>query len=56
MLAGEEEELRRIPSMRATGSSFQAIATALNADGIRPRRGLRWHPYAFARIVERALD
>jgi DNA invertase Pin-like site-specific DNA recombinase len=56
VLAGEEEVLRRIRSMREAGNSFQAIATALNADGIRPRRGLRWHPYAVARIVDRAVD
>lgn len=50
---GELETLRRIQAMRTAGDSFQGIATALNADGIAPRRGLRWHPYAVARITSR---
>lgn len=50
---GELEVLQRIHSLRAAGDSFQAIAAALNTDGIAPRRGVRWHPYAVARIAGR---
>jgi DNA invertase Pin-like site-specific DNA recombinase len=50
---GEAETLQRIQSMRAAGDSFQAIAAALNSEGIPPRRGLRWHPYAVSRIANR---
>jgi DNA invertase Pin-like site-specific DNA recombinase len=50
---GESETLQRIQTMRAAGSSFQAIASALNAEGIAPRRGVQWHPYAVARIAQR---
>jgi DNA invertase Pin-like site-specific DNA recombinase len=50
---GESEVLQRIHSMRTAGASFQAIAAALNADRIAPRRGLRWHPYTVARIAGR---
>lgn len=40
--------------MRAARAiSFQAIAAALNADGIAPRRGVRWRPYSDARIAGR---
>ncbi|HEV2198394.1 MAG TPA: recombinase family protein [Bryobacteraceae bacterium] len=51
--AGELETLRRIQARRAAGDSFQAIAAALNADNVAPRRGVRWHPYAVARIASR---
>lgn len=50
---GEAGVLERIHAMRASGDSFQAIAGALNAEGITPRRGARWHPYAVARIATR---
>jgi DNA invertase Pin-like site-specific DNA recombinase len=52
-LDGEAGVLQRIHSMRTSGDSFQAIAAALNAEGIAPRRGVRWHPYAVARIATR---
>jgi hypothetical protein len=49
----EEEVLATIRTLRAAGGSFQAIAGALNAQGIGPRRGEQWHPYSVARIAER---
>jgi DNA invertase Pin-like site-specific DNA recombinase len=50
---GESAVLERIQAMHAAGARFQAIAQALNAEGIGPRRGLRWHPHAVARIARR---
>lgn len=50
---GESEVLQRIQTMRAAGDSFQTIARALNSEGVAPRRGTQWHPYAVARIAER---
>jgi DNA invertase Pin-like site-specific DNA recombinase len=50
---GESAGLERIRAMHMAGTAFQAIAHALNAEGIAPRRGLRWHPHAVARIARR---
>jgi DNA invertase Pin-like site-specific DNA recombinase len=50
---GEAEALERIRGMRGSGATLKAIADALNAEGVRPRRGSRWHPYALARIAGR---
>jgi DNA invertase Pin-like site-specific DNA recombinase len=50
---GEAEVLATIRTLRAAGRSFQAIAGTLDAQGVRPRRGEQWHPYAVARIAER---
>jgi DNA invertase Pin-like site-specific DNA recombinase len=52
-LPGEAEVLARIQRMRTAGKNFQAIADALNADGVTPRRGAQWHPFAVARILRR---
>lgn len=51
---GESAVLERIHAMHAAGARFQRIAEALNAEGLAPRRGARWHPYAVARIARRA--
>jgi site-specific DNA recombinase len=50
---GEAAGLKRIHTLHACGASFQAITEALNAEGFAPRRGLRWHPHAVARIARR---
>jgi len=52
-LTDEAETLERIRSMRSVGTSFQGIADDLNAAGIPPRRGTKWHPFAVARIIQR---
>jgi len=52
-LPGEAETLKRIQEIRAEGKSFQSIAEALNAAGVTPRRGSKWHPFAVARILQR---
>jgi site-specific DNA recombinase len=51
---GEAETLQRIRAMHAAGARFLAIAETLNAEGITPRRGRRWHPYAVERIAKRS--
>jgi DNA invertase Pin-like site-specific DNA recombinase len=50
---GEAAGLDRIHALHAGGASFHAITVALNAEGFAPRRGLRWHPHAVARIARR---
>jgi DNA invertase Pin-like site-specific DNA recombinase len=52
-LPGELDVLQRIVRLRGEGRTFQQIASALNAEGIAPRRGARWHPSPIARIVTR---
>jgi hypothetical protein len=52
-LPGEAETLKRIQGLRAEGKAFQSIAEALNAAGVTPRRGSKWHPFAVARIFQR---
>jgi diguanylate cyclase (GGDEF)-like protein/PAS domain S-box-containing protein len=46
-----EHGLQQITRMRADGSSFSTIAAALNADGYRTPRGLRWHHATVARVI-----
>lgn len=40
--------------MREDGRSLREIAGTLNEDGVRPKRGRRWHPATVSRVVERA--
>jgi DNA invertase Pin-like site-specific DNA recombinase len=53
LLPGEAEIRDRALAMRKAGSSIRAIAEAFNAEGVRPRRGARWHATQIARIVTR---
>jgi DNA invertase Pin-like site-specific DNA recombinase len=53
-LPGESETLELIRLMRTSGATLAAIAASLNASGVNPRRGTRWHPYAVSRIAGRA--
>jgi DNA invertase Pin-like site-specific DNA recombinase len=50
--AGEAKVLSRMLSERSAGA--KVIAERLNRDGIRPRRGVRWHTTAVRRILARA--
>lgn len=52
-LPGEDYVLDRMKYARSTGMSIAAIARALNAEGRKPRRGVKWHPHAVARILRR---
>lgn len=56
----EQRVLEEIQSLRAGGSSFQAIADQLNADGIPTKRGTstaasRWHRASVRRALERVV-
>jgi DNA invertase Pin-like site-specific DNA recombinase len=50
---GEAQVLERIKTLRAAGESYATIAARLNREGIPPRRGLKWHPFAVDRIIRR---
>lgn len=50
----EQRVIARMTAMREGGRSLREIAEALNEDGVRPKRGGRWHPATVARVVERA--
>lgn len=50
-LAGEGEVLERIHALRASGMGFDRIAASLNAEGVRPRRGARWHGLTVNKIL-----
>jgi Recombinase len=50
---GELEILERIQALRAEGLGFDRIATALNADGLQPRRGAKWHGWSVNKILSR---
>jgi len=39
----EQVVVRRIEVSRQLGNSFAAIADALNAEGVRPKAGVRWY-------------
>src|ERR1035438_1929655 len=41
-LPGEAEVIERMKALRASGMGFDKIAVALNAEGIKPRRGKKW--------------
>ena len=54
--AGESDVLDRMRTLRMSGVSFQEIAAVLNEDGMAPRRGSKWHPYAVGRILARGSE
>ena len=58
-LVADEVEQRAIGLViahRTAGWSLRKIAAALDAAGIRPRRGNRWHPQTVARIAAAAQN
>ncbi len=44
----------RVRSLRAEGHTLRAIAADLDAAGVAPRGGGRWHPQSVANIVRAA--
>jgi DNA invertase Pin-like site-specific DNA recombinase len=50
-LPGESAVIERMKALRATGMGFDRIAAALNAEGIKPRRGVRWHGLTVNKIL-----
>jgi DNA invertase Pin-like site-specific DNA recombinase len=49
--ADEQRAVTLVAELRAAGRSLRAIAAALEASGLRPRTGRRWHPQTVARIA-----
>ena len=50
----EQKSVDLILSLRKAGKSFVAIAEQLNADGVKPRTGQKWHATQIARVLSRA--
>jgi DNA invertase Pin-like site-specific DNA recombinase len=50
-LPGEAEIVERMKAMKASGMGFDRIAAALNAEGVKPRRGVRWYGSAVNGIL-----
>jgi DNA invertase Pin-like site-specific DNA recombinase len=53
-LPAEAAVLARMRELRGAGSSLEAIAVTLNAEGVAPRRGQRWHASAVRSILLRS--
>ncbi len=49
----EMEVVARIKELRAKGRSLREIVDALEAEGLRTKRGGRWHPHTVARVLDR---
>jgi DNA invertase Pin-like site-specific DNA recombinase len=53
-LAGETDVVGRMQALRSEGLGFDRIAARLNDEGIKPRRGKKWHGYGVNLILSRA--
>jgi DNA invertase Pin-like site-specific DNA recombinase len=51
-LPGESEVLEHIKSLAQAGFSVNAIARALNNEGVKPRLAARWHPFTISGILD----
>jgi len=47
----EQAVVALVGRLRASGASLREIATQLDAQGLRPRDGDRWHPNTIRRIA-----
>ena len=50
-LPGEQTIIERMRDLRIGGLGFDRIAATLNAEGIMPRRGSRWHGLTVNKIL-----
>ncbi len=50
-LPGEAAVIERMKVLRAEGTGFDRIAAKLNEDGVKPRRGARWHGLTVNKIL-----
>jgi DNA invertase Pin-like site-specific DNA recombinase len=50
-LPGEQAIVERMQGFRNAGMGFDRVAAALNAEGIKPRRGSRWHGLTVNKIL-----
>lgn len=46
--------VRLVMALHSSGASLRQIAKALDAEGIRPRRGNQWHPQTISNILKQA--
>lgn len=54
---GEAELIERMKEMRASGMSFDLIATKLNGEGVSTRTpGKKWHGFAVNQILQRQTN
>lgn len=51
---GEKAILERLKALRADGATYEAIASALNGEGVEPRQaGKKWHTGYIHRLLRR---
>jgi DNA invertase Pin-like site-specific DNA recombinase len=48
---GEAAVLERMKALRSSGVAYDKIADILNHEGIKPRRGEKWHPFTVSKIM-----
>jgi DNA invertase Pin-like site-specific DNA recombinase len=48
---GEDAVIERMKALRASGMAFDKIAAQLNGEGLKPRRGDRWHGLTVNRVL-----
>lgn len=55
LVADESEQatVARIVALRASGASLRTICETLEAEGLRPKRGARWHPETVRAVLGR---
>lgn len=49
---GEQATVARMAELREQGASLRTIATTLDAEGHKPKRGTRWHPQTVASVLD----
>lgn len=52
-LADEQATLARIRELRSKGLSLRDLSDQLSSEGLRPKRGHRWHPESLRRVLAR---
>jgi DNA invertase Pin-like site-specific DNA recombinase len=50
----EQRTIARIRELRGSGASLRDVAAKLHSEGLRPKRGERWHPVVIQRILARS--
>jgi DNA invertase Pin-like site-specific DNA recombinase len=49
---GEAKVLERMKALRQSGAAYESIATTLNTESLKPRKGEQWHPGVVHRILK----
>jgi DNA invertase Pin-like site-specific DNA recombinase len=49
--AGEDAIIARMKELRATGATWDSIASTLNVEGLKPRQGKAWYATSVRRVV-----